>query len=108
MTLCGKPLRAFPQSLEIASRFPHSHRLDGCYTLSEFKLRKESSPPPSPTLQAHPSIGKDLVAKMPRRDSGRRNAHTLSRLSGYVDRTSSVRATIEAIRPREVSCADRD
>ena len=43
MTLCGKPLRAFPQSLEIASRFPHSHRLDGCYTLSEFKLRKESS-----------------------------------------------------------------
>jgi hypothetical protein len=43
MTLCGKPLRAFPQSLEIASRFPHSHRLDDCYTLSEFKLRKESS-----------------------------------------------------------------
>src|SRR5271157_4836827 len=63
MTLCGKPLRAFPQSLEIASRFPHSHRLDGCYTLSEFKLRKESSPPPSPTLQAHPSIGKDWVMR---------------------------------------------
>ena len=39
----GKALRTFPQSLEIAPRFPHSPSLGGCYTLSEFQLRKELS-----------------------------------------------------------------
>ena len=51
MTLCGKPLRAFPQSLEIASRFPHSHSPDYCYTLfksiSERKSLASPHPPPS-------------------------------------------------------------
>src|ERR1700686_2618022 len=44
-------------------RFPHCHRHDGCYTLSEFKTRKDYPSPPSPILQAHPWIGKDWRKK---------------------------------------------
>ncbi len=40
----GKPTPGFPRfppPLEIAPRFPHSHRLEDCYFLSPNNLRKE-------------------------------------------------------------------
>ena len=62
MTLCGKPLRAFPQSLEIAPRFPHSHSFGDCYYLSELQFRKGFLSTPPTGLQAHSSIGKGYQA----------------------------------------------
>jgi hypothetical protein len=50
----------FPQTLEIAPRFPHSHRPGDCYY---FKKSNPKGTNPSTrssfSLQAHPSIGKD-------------------------------------------------
>jgi transposase InsO family protein len=62
MTLWGKPLRAFRQSLEIAARFPHSHSPDYCYSLF-FKSISERNPQRRLpfSLQAHLRIGKGFI-----------------------------------------------
>ena len=57
MTARGKPGKpkagfpSFPPSLEIASRFPHSHIFDDCHTL---KCPRSGLLPMSPTIQGTP------------------------------------------------------
>jgi hypothetical protein len=63
----GKPnpgFPRFPQPLEIAVRFPHSHRPGGClFVISNQKKRRPSCGSLGSRLQAHPSMRKCFVAQ---------------------------------------------